>query len=178
MEETPVLPISSKQARALVAVINLIREIAAVNISTCRTVLNAGILDIIQRVYVISPAFSHSAIDGAEPWSALLQACASILLTLSQSPPNYAEVIQHPICTLWTDCRPLPPAYSVLPLTPEEPLADRCIAWRRTPRSCVKRRVSMIVVGCLWKSNAHAIEDREACADIVEFTRYRSQLRR
>jgi len=29
----------------------------------------------------------------------------------------------------------------------------------------------MILVGCLWKSNAHVIEDMEACADMVEFTR-------
>lgn len=170
-EQKVVLLISSKEARALVAILNLIREIATESDSTCRTVLKARILDMIQRVYVISPAFSQSAIDEANHWSALLNACASILLALSQSYPNRHEVLRHPVCKLWTDCNPLPPAYTLLPCTPDEPLADRGAAWRQTPQPCVKRRLSMILVGCLWKSNAHAIEDMEACADMVEFTR-------
>ncbi|KZP21539.1 hypothetical protein FIBSPDRAFT_860488 [Athelia psychrophila] len=37
------------------------------------------------------------------------------------------------------------------------------------PRACIKRRVGMIHVGCLWRANETTIEDVQACADLVEF---------
>ena len=170
-EQEVVLSTSSKEAQALVSVLNLVVEIATESDSTCRTVLKAGILDVILRIYVIFSAFSHSVIDGAEPWVALLSACACIILTLSQSSPNRGEVVSHPVYSLWSECYPIPPAYTAVPGPSHETPLSRPDAWRRAARSCVKRRIVMILLGCLWKSNSRPIEDAEACVDILEFVR-------
>lgn len=162
---------SCKEAQTLVSVLFLIDQLATESDTMCKTILKAGILDVILRVYVIFPAFSRAVIDGAEHWSALKNACGSILLTLFSSEPNHKEVLEHPVCALWTGCNPLPPTYTELPLAPDEIPLERCTSWRRAPPLCVKRRLIMIYVDNLWKSNVNLTEDMEACADIVEFTR-------
>lgn len=162
---------SSKEARSLVAVLNLISEIVAESDSMCRTVLKAGILDIILRIYVIFSAFSQSVLDGPKSWVALRSACACILLILSQSSPNCEDVVSHPVCALWSECYPIPPAYTDVSPSFHETSLGRSNAWRRAPRSCVKRRITMILLGCLWKSNARSAEDVETCGDILEFIR-------
>ena len=108
-------------------------------------------------------------IDGSS--SENRSACACIVLILSQSFPNCEDEVSHPVCSLWSECYPIPPAYTDVPPSLHETSLSRSNAWRRAPRSCVKRRIAMILLGCLWKSNARSIEDVEACGDILEFIR-------
>lgn len=121
------------------------------------------------QIYVIFPAFSHSTIDGAEPWMALLQTCQHIIKLLLNSTPNHSLVIDHPISVLWPDAHGLPPPYTSERQDAYAFVTARCVAWQMAPRACIKRRVGMIHVGCLWSSNVTAVEDVQACADLVEF---------
>jgi hypothetical protein len=166
-----VLSTSCKEAQTLVSVLLLVGQIMMEGDPMCKTALKAGVLDVLLRVYIFFPAFSRAAIDGAEHWLALKNACASLLFTLFSSEPNQKEVLEHPVCALWTGCNPLPPAYTSLPLAHDDIPPERHAAWRRGPRLYVKRRLIMIYVDNLWKSNANPTEDMEACADIVEFSR-------
>jgi hypothetical protein len=69
------------------------------------------------------------------------------------------------------DCHPHPPAYSLEPPSPFDTLRARCAAWREVVEACIRRRIMMIFIDSLWKSNVLEIENVEACADIVEFAR-------
>ena len=139
--------------------------------SACRTVLDAGILEMLLRIYDIFPAFSKSALDTPDYWSPLLDACRSVILALSRWQENNGEIFSHPVCTIWTDCDPHPPAYAVEPPTTYDLLVARRCAWRTVNSLCIRRRLYMILTGNLWKFNVHKIEDIEACADLVELTR-------
>jgi hypothetical protein len=161
----------TKEAKTLVPVLCFMTHIATQSDSTCRTVLRAGVLDILLRIYGIFPAFSKSALDAPEHWSLLLEACRSTVLALTQSQPNYDEILSHPVCTIWVDCYPHPPAYTVEPHTPYGLLVARRNAWRTATSLCVKRRMIAVLTGDLWKSNVYEFEDIEACADILECTR-------
>ena len=163
---------SSQEARLLVATLEFVLCVISYGDEERSITLEAGILDILLRIYVVFPSFSQSAIDGPEPWRALLTVCRSLLLHLSQSPQHRDEVIYHPVCILWTDCCPVPPSYSQKPRSIGSGLVERCVAWRRADRTCVKRRVTSIYIGCLWRKNVYEIEDLEACGDLVEFVRY------
>jgi len=136
-----------------------------------RTVLDAVILDMLLRIYDIFPAFSKSALDVPEPWSPLLVACRSTVLALSHSQENHNEILSHPVCIIWTNCDPHPPAYSLEPPTADDLLVARCAAWRTASGLCIKRRMYMLLTGNLWKSSVDEIENVEACTDIAEFTR-------
>lgn len=166
-----VLVTSTREARTLVGVLHLTAQILAGNGSSCQTVLDAGLLNMLLRIYVIFPSFSHSTLDDADGWSALLDACRSILLAVSQAEQSYDEISSHAIHSLWTDCQPLPPAYTVQPPSLDDVLSARCAAWRQANSQCVKRRIVTIYLGCLWKVNPHKYEDVEACVDMVEFTK-------
>ena len=78
-----VLFTSTKEAQTLVSVILLSDRIVTENESTWQTILDAGLLDMLLRIYVIFPSFSHSALDDADGWSALLDACRSRFYSLS-----------------------------------------------------------------------------------------------
>lgn len=119
------------------------------------------------RVYVAFPMLSDSAMNEVERKLALLDACRSTLEVLSQSSENQEMILSHPVYVLWADCRSHPMEYN----SSDSPMDDRCAAWRRTDRSCVKRRLVVIYRGSLWKSNIDTTADIEACVDIVEFTR-------
>jgi hypothetical protein len=138
------------------------------NDSTCRTVLEAGVLNMLLRIYVAFPMPSDAARDEVEQKLALFDACRSTIFLLSRSSQNQAMILSHPVCVLWTDCRPQTLGYSAG--DPESLFKDRCIAWRRADRSCAKRRLVVIYRGTLWKSNVDTVADIEACVDIVEFT--------
>jgi hypothetical protein len=166
-----ILTTTTKEAKALVPTLQFIVRIVMQYDSTCRAALKAGILDMILRIYVIFPTFSQSAVDGAEHWSPLLKACRSTLLVLSESLTNADDISHHPVFSLWTDCQPYPPVYTAEPQSPDDIFRARCTAWRKTTRSCVKRRLSIIYANSLWKSNVYEMEDIEACVDMVEFTR-------
>jgi hypothetical protein len=164
-----VLSTSSKEAQTLLSVLLLIDQITTESNSTCGTVMKAGIFDVLLRIYVIFPAFSFSAVDGVEHWSALQKACASIIFTIS-SHPDITGVLDHPVCAIWTDCHPLLPTRKDIPRALIS-IPNRCVAWNEVPRPCVERRLVIIYICCLWKSDVSIIEILEACADIVEFTR-------
>lgn len=168
----PVLTPSSQEARSLVTTLEFILCVITYSNRERLIALEAGILDILLRIYVVFPSFSQSAIDGPEPWLALLTSCRSLLLHLSRSPQRRDEVIYHPVSILWTDCCPVPPPYSRGLRDIGGGLTERCLAWRRADRRCVKRRVTSIYIGCLWRKNVHEIEDLEACGDLVELVRY------
>lgn len=121
------------------------------------------------RIYVIFPAFSHSTLDGAEPWMALLQVCQRIINAVLGSTLNCSAVIDHPVSVLWPDMHGLPPPYTSDYQDSYTFVASRCGAWQMAPKACILRRVGMIHVGCLWKSNESTIADVQACADIIEF---------
>jgi hypothetical protein len=165
------LSTTTKEAKTLVPLLRFIASIATQSDSACRTVLKAGVLDMLLRIYDIFPAFSKSALDAPEHWSPLLEACRSTVLALSPSQRNNDSILSHPLCTIWTDCNPHPPAYTTEPRTPDDALLGRSTAWRAATSLCVKRRMITILTGDHWKSNAYEIEDIEACVDIVEFTR-------
>jgi hypothetical protein len=140
--------------------------------SACRIILKAGILEMLLRIYNIFPAFSKSAIDLPEHWSLLLDACRSTILAISQSSQEYNdEILSHPVCTLWANCNPHPPAYTLEPPTAYDLLMARCTAWRTANTLCIGRRMYMLLTGNQWKSNAYEFEDIDACTDSVEFTR-------
>ena len=164
-----ILTTTTKEAKALVHVLRFIVGIVTQSDSACRTALKAGILDMLLRVYVIFPSFSHSSVDAPEHWSTLLKACRSIFIALSQSQENNDTILRHPVYALWRDCDPHPPAYSLEPQSPRDTLLARCAAWREAVKACIKRRIVMIFIDGLWKSNVFEIENIEACADIVEF---------
>jgi hypothetical protein len=151
--------------------LDIVIQIGAQNDSTCRTILEAGVLNMLLRIYVAFPMFSHSTPDDVEHKLALLDACRSTLVVLSMSPQNQEMIFSHPVCGLWTDCRPRILGYPVDYESPESHFKNRCAAWRRADKSCVKRRLVVIYRGSLWKSNMDTIADMEACVDIVEFTR-------
>jgi hypothetical protein len=137
----------------------------------CSTVLDAGILDMVLRIYDIFPAFSKSALDAPEHWSPLLNACRSTVLALSQSQNNQSEIFAHPLCAIWANCDPRPPAYTLEPPTTYDLIVVRCVAWRTASSLCIKRRMYVLLTADLWKSNVDEIEYIEACNDVVEFTR-------
>ena len=166
-----ILTTTTKEAKSLVPTLQFIVQIVMQYDPTCRVALKAGILDMILRIYVIFPTFSQSAVDGAEHWSPLLKACQSTLFVLSESSTNGGVISRHPVFALWADCQPYPPAYTMESQGPDDIFQARCTAWRKTPRSCVKRRLSIIYANSLWKSNVYEVEDIEACIDMVEFTR-------
>lgn len=166
---------SSREAKLLIPTLQIVARIAVHNNETCQTVIEAGVLEMLLRIYVIFPSFSQSALDNPEPWTALLKSCRSLLLLLSRSSRHRQTILRHPISILWTDCAPIPPPYSEQRPPVDEELSRRCIAWRQASRSCIKRRISTIYIGCLWRSNVHEIENFEACMDLVEFVRYGSQ---
>jgi len=139
--------------------------------SACRTVLDAGILDMLLRIYDIFPAFSKSALDEPDYWSPLLDACRSTIIALSQSQENNREILSHPVCKIWTNCDPHPPPYTLEPPTAHDLLLTRCIAWRAANSLCIKRRLCILLTGNFWKHNVHEIEDIETCTDVVELTR-------
>ena len=140
--------------------------------SACRTVLDAGILNMLFRIYNIFHAFSKSALDAPDYWSPLLDACRSTILALSQSPENNGEILSHPVCIIWANCSPHPPPYALEPSTADDLLVARCVTWRTVNSLCIKRRLYMILTGNLWTYNVHEIEDIEACTDLVELTRW------
>jgi hypothetical protein len=119
--------------------------------------------------FVILPSFSRSAIDAPEHWSPLLKASRATLRVLSRSETNHNIVLQHPVCFIWMDCHLHPPAYSLEPPSPLDALLVRSTAWREVAEACIRRRIMMIFIDSLWKSNVFEIENLEACADIVEF---------
>jgi len=165
------LSTTTKQARSLVPVLRFVTHFATQSDSCCRTVLKAGILDMLLRIYAIFPAFSKSAIAEPDYWSPLLEACRSTILALSQSRQHHDEIYSHPVFTIWVVSCPHPPTYTPEIRTDDDLLSARCAAWRTAAKPCVKRRMMMILTGGLWMANVHEFENAEACADIVEFTR-------
>jgi hypothetical protein len=165
------LSTTTTEAKAILPVLHFMIRITLQGDSASRTILDAGILNMLLRIYDIFPAFSKSALDAPDYWSPLLDACRSTILALSQSQVNNDEILSHPVCIIWTNCSPHPPAYALEPPTAYDLLVARCVTWRTVDSLCIKRRLYMILTGNLWKSNVHEIEDIEACTDLVELTR-------
>jgi hypothetical protein len=165
------LSTTTTEARTLVRILQFMNHIATQSDMARRTVLKAGTLDVLLRIYAIFPAFSKSALDAPEHWSPLLEACRTTVLTLLQSQENSDEVLSHPVCTICMDCYPRLPAYTVKPQSLSDLLLARRDRWRTADSLCAKRRMIMILTGNLWKSNTREFEDIAACADIVEFSR-------
>lgn len=132
------------------------------------TVLEAGVLDLLLRVYIIFPTLSDAEADDASQKMALLDACRSVMEVLSLS-PQIEAISNHPVCILWTSCCTQPPGYTTEPA--DNTLLDRGTAWSRADKSCAKRRMTLIYKGSLWNSDIHDMGDMETCMDIVEFTK-------
>lgn len=160
---------SSKEALLLLPMLRFLEKIATNSYLDFETTLDAGILDFLLRIYVVFPAFSTSDADDARNKLQLLNACQTTLLTLFRWDLQ-DEVVNHPVCVLWTDCDPQPPGY--FEDTPENTTTmKRCATWRCVDVSYVRRRMAVIYKGSLWKANRHEIENNQACTDIIEFTR-------
>jgi len=153
---------SSKAVVALTPVLKFITQIATQSDLACLTVLEAGILDILLRIYVIFPALSSSLPEDLGRKSALMDACQLTVVVLCRLLEKPQTVYNHPVCILWTDRDSK---------RPDNPLQNRCGAWRRVPRSCALRRLVVIYAGSLWESNSDIIGGLEACMDIIEFTK-------
>lgn len=155
---------SVKQVATVGKVLNFLRQVAAP--PAHQVVLDAGVLDMILRIYVIFPTLVVPTAADSERKAELFEACQAMLAMLSRASP---AVFNHPVCTLWNDCHAIvqPPTYSVR----ESPITRRA-AWRRAPRACASRRVIVIFQGSVWNSDFDTTGDIEAYADLVEFTRY------
>lgn len=153
---------SSKKVALLAPVLKFMAQIATQNDLTCQTVLEAGILDIILRIYVIFPTLSDSLPEDVGRKLALMDACQLVVVILCRSLEKPAIVYNHPVCILWTDRNSK---------RPDSPLQNRCGAWRLAPGSCALRRLVVIFTDSLWASNIDIVTGLEACMDIVEFTR-------
>jgi hypothetical protein len=153
---------SCKEVVILAPVLKFMVQIATKSDLTCETVLEAGILDILLRIYVMFPALSGTFPEDVGRKLSLMDACQLTVVVLCQSLQQPATVYSHPVCILWTDRNSK---------RPDSPLQKRCNAWRRAPRSCALRRLAVIYTGSLWKSDIDIVGALEACMDIVEFTR-------
>jgi hypothetical protein len=165
-DRTAMLPPSSKEVLVLAPVLNFIARISTQSESACQTVLEAGVLDILLRIYVIFSMLSNAAQQDADYKEALRGACRLTIVILGQSPRHQGTVFNHPVCILWTDCHSQPPGYAV-----EAPAEDRGVAWRRVNRLYVQRREIAIYRGSLWRLNNDTVRNIEVCADIVGFTK-------
>lgn len=153
----------------LVPVLDWISQITRNNAMLLQAVLNAGVFDILLRIYIILPALSDSTSDDTNHQLALVGICRFILDAIPQMCQNAGIGYQHPVFTLWTDCQPQPPGYTRR--ARDGPSSDRAIAWRQAQPSCVKRRLLVIYRRSLWKSQLNSVVDMEACYDILEFVR-------
>jgi len=158
---------SSKEVLVLVPVLNFISRFAAQSDPACQIALDAGVLDILLRIYIIFPTLSDSTGENAGRKVALRDACQSTLGVLSQSQHQEA-IIKHPVCILWKDVHSQPPRYTID--APTNPDNERSVEWRRVEKSCVERRMIIIYNYALWKPRHDGNVD-EACIDIVEFTK-------
>jgi hypothetical protein len=153
---------SCHEVMVLTPVLEFMAQVATHSDLTSQTVLEAGILDMLLRVYVIFPALSSSLREDELHKEALLDACQLTVIVLRQSLEDPAAVYNHPVCILWTDRKSK---------RPDHPLQNRPDAWRQAPRRCALRRLESIYARSLWKSDYDAIGNIEACIDIVEFTK-------
>jgi hypothetical protein len=153
---------SCKEVGVLTPVLKFMAQIATQSDLACLTVLEAGILDMLLRIYIIFPALSGSLPEDVGRKLALMDACQLTVVVLCRSLDQPTVVYNHPVCILWTDRNSK---------RPDHPLQNRCGAWRRAPRHCAMRRLVMIYIGSLWQSNIDVVGDIEACIDIVEFTK-------
>jgi hypothetical protein len=159
------VPSSSDEVLILVPMLNFISEIAGQSDSACHTVLQADILDMLLRIYVVFPAFSDTTQQDGDLKEALHDACLLTFIILGQSPQHQRTVLNHSVSILWTEHHSQPFGHTV-----DVYADDRCTAWRQVPDSYVMRREIVIYKSSLWKQCNH-IEDMEVCADIAEFTK-------
>lgn len=167
-ERKATLSPSVKEILVLLCVLDFIGQIATQSASTNSTVLAAGVLDLLLRVYVVFPTLSEVEADDANQKFVLLDACRSIMNALFPSPQIDAIIPDHPVFILWTSCYAQSPGYSGEVMGGTS--LDRGFAWSQANKFVSKRRMSSIYKGSLWKSDIHDMGDMETCIDIVEFT--------
>jgi len=167
LNQKAMLSPSSKEVLVLATVLDFIARISTQSESACQTVLDAGILDMLLRIYVVFSTLSDATPQDVDYKDTLRGACRLNIVVLGQSPQHQGTVFNHPVCILWTDCHSQPPGYAI-----EAPVEDRCAAWRRVSRSYVQRRVIAIYRGSLRKPNNDTVRNIEVCADIVDFTNH------
>ncbi|KZP30502.1 hypothetical protein FIBSPDRAFT_945867 [Athelia psychrophila] len=160
---THTVPASSKQVVAITWALIFAAKMATR--SAQQLVIDAGVLDVILRVYIRYPTLGVTTAHDSECKAELFDSCQYLLRILVASTP---AVFDHPVCSLWTDCNAQPPAYGEEPST--NPIGFRA-AWRRVPRACAKERLMIIFRGSLWGSDFDSASEIEAYRDLVEFTR-------
>ncbi|KZP30505.1 hypothetical protein FIBSPDRAFT_109782 [Athelia psychrophila] len=160
---THTVPASSKQVVAITWALIFAAKMATR--SAQQLVIDAGVLDVILRVYIRYPTLGVTTAHDSECKTELFDSCQYLLRILVASTP---AVFDHPVCSLWTDCNAQPPAYGEEPST--NPIGFRA-AWRRVPRACAKERLMIIFRGSLWGSDFDSASEIEAYRDLVEFTR-------
>ncbi|KZP30492.1 hypothetical protein FIBSPDRAFT_1038162 [Athelia psychrophila] len=160
---THTVPASTKQVVAITWALIFAAKMATR--STQIIVIDAGVLDVILRVYIRYPTLGVTTAHDSECKAELFDSCQYLLRVLVASTP---AVFDHPVCSLWTDCNAQPPAYGEEPRI--DPIRFRA-AWRRVPRACAKQRLMIIFRGSLWGSGFDSASGIEAYCDLVEFTR-------
>lgn len=158
---------SADQVVAITQILKFVSRMATR--SAPQTVVEAGVLDVILRVYIRFPTLGAKTAHDLDHKSALLQSCQSLLgICVAETP----SVFEHPVCSLWTECNAQPthpPAYG--DETGESPITRRA-AWRRTPGALTRQRLTIILGGSTWNSNSGTYDETEAYCDLVEFTRH------
>ena len=154
---------SSKEVMVLTPALKFMAHLATQGDLMCQTVLEAGILGMMLRIYVVFPAFSASLPEDVGRKLALMDACQLIIVVLCRSLERPDAVYHHPVCTLWTGHNSK---------RANHPLQNRCGAWRQVSGLSPLRRLVVIYTGSLWKSDIDVVGDIEACIDIVEFTKW------
>ncbi|KAF7983691.1 hypothetical protein HWV62_19609 [Athelia sp. TMB] len=159
------IPASASQVVAITEALKLAAKIAIR--SAAQTVMDAGLLNILLRVYIRYPTLGITTTQDSDRKAMLLESCQSLLEVCVSASPS---VFDHPVCSLWTDCNAQAPAYGDELINP----IIRRAAWRRAPRILARQRLMTILGGLLWTSNVGTSGDVEAYCDLIEFTRSES----
>ena len=155
---------ADQDGSAFIPIVDFIVLIAEQDDSTCQAVLDGGFLDLLLGIYTSCPILDSGGNRG--PFTTLVSSCTSTLLILSKGSTNIESIIDHPVCTIWTQCGQL-----FHTPTTEDFISRRCTAWRRTDKSPVLRRVVTIYKVLLSMRNLNEPSATEIYNDLVEFSR-------
>ena len=75
--------------------------------------LEADILDMLLGIYVMHLTLFGATLQEVNHKEVLRAAYGRALTVLSQSLQYQEQVLNHPVCILWTDCHSQPPGYTV-----------------------------------------------------------------
>ena len=131
---------------------------------TVQIVIDAGVLDVILRVYICFPILDVTTEQGSVCKTALFESC-KFLLTMYVAAARHAE---HPVCLLWTACNARPPVYGG---GVRQDSLTRRAAWRQVPGTMARQQLMVAFWGFAWVSDLENMAVVDIYDDLIEFTR-------